>query len=249
MGANPERQGGMLLRNLDLLFTAPDLFLRAVGFFLATGGVALLVGITVHEFSHAWLADRMGDATPRRLGRLTLNPLAHLDPLGTLMLVLVGFGWGRPVPVNPWNLGRDPLKGHALIALAGPASNLLTALLLGLVVRAGAVPWRSPFFLFRSPFASPEEYLAVLVGFLVFYSLVLAVFNLIPLFPLDGSRVLMGLLPRDLALSYAQLERMGPGLLFLLIALDWFTGLNLLERLLFGAGDLLTRLLVGRPLL
>ena len=239
----------MLLRYLDLLFADPERFLQAVALFLATGGVALLVGITVHEFSHAWVADRMGDPTARRQGRLTLNPLAHLDPLGTLMLVLVGFGWGRPVPVNPWNLGRDPLKGHALVALAGPASNLLTAFLVGLAVRADLVPWRSPFFLLRSPFASPEEYLAVLAGFLVLYSLVLAVFNLVPLFPLDGSRVLLGLLPRDLALSYARWEAMGPGLLLLLIFLDWFAGLNLLGRFLFGASDLLARLLVGRPLL
>ena len=106
---------------------------------------ALLLGFTFHEFSHALAATRLGDPTPRYRGRLTLNPLAHLDPAGTVLLFLVGFGWGKPVPVNPNLMRGDPKTNMALTAAAGPISNLVVAGLAGLAIKLDFVPWRSPF--------------------------------------------------------------------------------------------------------
>src|SRR3989338_9909918 len=102
-------------------------------------GVSLVIVVTVHEFSHAFVAEKLGDGTPRVLGRVTLNHLAHLDPLGTLMIVLTRFGWGKPVPINPFNF-ENPLRDSALVSLAGPASNLIFALLLALPLRTGLIP-------------------------------------------------------------------------------------------------------------
>lgn len=135
---------------------------------------ALIAAITIHEFSHAFLADRLGDPTPRLQGRLTLNPLAHLDILGTLMLFLVHFGWGKPVQFDPYNL-RHPQRDAALISIAGPASNMLLATAVALLIRI------FPEFTF---YAIPFIQLNV----------ILAIFNLIPIHPLDGGKVLIGLL-------------------------------------------------------
>lgn len=238
----------MLLRLFGLLFTDPSAFLRLLVLFLLTGGVALVVGITVHEFSHALVATRLGDETARRRGRLTLNPLAHLDPVGTLMLVVVGFGWGRPVPINPWAFGRNALRYSALVALAGPLSNLLTALVASLPVRAGLLEWRSPLSVRAFLFHNGADYLATLIGFVVLYNLVLAIFNLIPLAPLDGSRVLQGFVPREMGYALARLERWGPGILMAVIFLDIFTGLNLLGRALWPAVNALSEALTGRAI-
>ncbi|MBI4067120.1 site-2 protease family protein [Candidatus Gottesmanbacteria bacterium] len=167
---------------------------------------ALLVAITIHEFSHAYMADRLGDPTPKLMGRITFNPLAHLDVLGTLMLVLVGFGWGKPVQFDPFNL-RHPKKDSALISLAGPASNLILASILSLILRvASPIGLISPISLIES-ILEPFIYLNVL----------LAIFNLIPIHPLDGFKVVGGLLPKHYYDSWVQLERYG--LLFLIILL------------------------------
>ena len=148
--------------------------------------VALIISITVHEFSHALAADRLGDPTPRIQGRLTLNPLVHLDPLGTIMLILVRFGWGKPVQFDPFNLS-NPRRDAALISLAGPASNLLLAALSAVI---GGFALRNHLY--------PEitfEFFTSLIGL----NLVLAVFNLLPIHPLDGGKILVGILPRDTA--------------------------------------------------
>src|SRR3972149_371523 len=113
----------MLFSLMGLLFRDPYQFLVV----LATLVPALLVAVTIHEFSHALVANRLGDLTATNLGRLTLNPIKHLDPLGTIMLAVIGFGWGKPVPVNPSNLRVDPRQGMALVSLAGPVSNLMLA--------------------------------------------------------------------------------------------------------------------------
>src|SRR3989442_2025333 len=112
--------------------------------FVAAIATALIAGISFHEFSHAFVADKMGDHLPRRMGRVTLNPLAHLDPTGTLLMVLVGFGWGKPVPVNP-NATRNPKQALWMTALAGPFSNFVVAAVAGLAIRLDVVPWVSPF--------------------------------------------------------------------------------------------------------
>lgn len=133
--------------------------------------LALALAISVHEAAHAWASDRLGDATARHLGRLTLNPLAHLDPIGTIMLLVVGFGWGKPVPVDESRL-RSRLN-IIVVALAGPLSNLLTAIVLGIAYR----------------FVSAEALRATLAVF-IFFNLALMIFNLIPIPPLDGSKIL-----------------------------------------------------------
>ena len=172
---------------------------------------AILLAVTVHEFAHAWAADRLGDPTPRREGRLTLNPLAHLDPVGGLMLLLFGFGWARPVPVNPWFF-RDARKGMLLVALAGPLANVVLAwmakVLLELLLHSGQL---SPWAVLMSPVG---RFLRLAQNL----NLWLAAFNLIPVPPLDGSRVLAGLLGPAQAAALARLEAYGPLFLVLLIA-------------------------------
>ncbi|MFH1601552.1 MAG: site-2 protease family protein [Candidatus Shapirobacteria bacterium] len=149
---------------------------------------ALLIALSIHEYAHAKMADRLGDPTPRLSGRLTLNPFAHLDPLGTLALLLFHFGWGKPVPIDPYNL-KNPRKDEALIALSGPASNIIMVLFLALISR-----------LFS--FMPYELYLFIVT--LAIMNLGLGIFNLLPIGPLDGSKIFLGLLPADLADEWRQ---------------------------------------------
>jgi Zn-dependent protease len=170
---------------------------------------ALLAGLTIHEASHAFIADRLGDPTARSLGRITLNPIAHLDPAGTLMMIFasifgIGIGWGKPVPVNPSNLRPDPKTGYALVAAAGPVSNLLLAALLALVLQLGL---------------GLPAILENVLFYTIFVSVSLAIFNLIPLPPLDGFSVLLGILPNTAARPLSRLYQWGPGLLLLLVFL------------------------------
>jgi len=162
---------------------------------------SLLVAVTIHEFCHALSADKLGDPTPRAYGRLTINPLAHLDPLGTIMIFIAHFGWGKPVPIDPYNF-RHPRRDEIIVSLAGPLSNFILALIF-------------------SRFQSPLAYI------LTYTNLYLGIFNLIPLPPLDGSKVLLNLLPVDQAVKIeAAFERYG----FIMIALLIVSGL--LPRLL-----------------
>ncbi len=231
----------MLLWNLHLLFRNPLLFLLLV----VLVSMALLIALTFHEFSHALVADQLGDYTPRRMGRLSLNPLAHLDPLGTLMLFLVGFGWGKPVPVNPLLLRRDPRSGMALVASAGPLANLSLAGLFSVPVRLELLPWHSPLAIPLHPDAG--AILVALVGYIILFNLILTIFNLIPVAPLDGFRVLLGLLPRDLAYSFERTERYGPMILLFLIFFGYFTGF-LWDFLEYGV-NLLAFVFTGRAIL
>ena len=232
----------MLLGLLDLL-RDPKLFL----FQLGAISISLLVAITFHEFSHALMADRLGDTTAKRLGRLSLNPLVHLDPVGTLMLFLVGFGWGKPVPVNPYWLRRGERAGMALVALAGPLSNLVVAGVLALPIRMGMLKWHSPR-LYGTPFMQwePTFILADLLGWIIFYNILLAVFNLVPLPPLDGFQVARGILPRGLSHSFSKIEQYGPMILILVIAFSYFTHFDILWRFLTPVMDFFSTLLVGR---
>lgn len=152
--------------------------------------LALIIAITVHEFAHALVADKLGDPTARSQNRLTLNPLSHLDPLGTVALLFMGFGWGRPVPFDPYNL-RNPRRDSALISLAGPTSNLLLAILLSLILK----------------FIPLFPLLASLFSFLIALNIMLAIFNLVPVYPLDGEKILTGLLPASTAVEYSRVMR------------------------------------------
>lgn len=176
---------------IQLLFSDP------ISFAIIASG--LITSITIHEFSHAWMADHLGDPTPRYQGRVSLDPRAHLDPLGTLAILLVNFGWGKPVMFDPYNL-KDPVKDSALIALAGPVSNILLATLLSLLVKF-----------------TPLGAFAVIIEAVIFINVMLAIFNLIPIHPLDGSKILLPLLPRVTAIEYEEfMHRYGT---FLLIAM------------------------------
>jgi Zn-dependent protease len=230
----------------DLLQTNPRAFLVLVGAVVT----ALLVGITVHEFSHALAATRLGDPTPRYRGRLSLNPLAHLDPVGTMLLFIAGFGWGKPVEVNPRLMRGDPKTNMALTAAAGPLSNLVVAALAGLAIKLDIVPWRSPFNVPNLTYWSADDYLGLYLSSIVLFGIILAVFNLTPLWPLDGFSVAVGILPRDLSRELERLRLWGPGLLLLfLFGIPIFTGWNpffdLLRPVVNGVASLLTG--VGDP--
>jgi len=234
----------MILRLLDILARDPWAFLQLLPVLLVTVVLALLVAITVHEFSHALAAHYLGDDTARRRGRLSLNPLVHLDPLGTLMLFLVGIGWGKPVPVNPYLL-RGGRSGMAQVALAGPAANVVTAALFALPIKAGLLAWHSP--LRYPPLGQMQAswVAADILGYIIFFNILLAIFNLIPIFPLDGFNIAAGLLPAGVNLS--RLAAIGPAVLLVIIVSDVFLGTGLLWGLLRPAANFMGQLVVGQP--
>ena len=166
-------------------------------------GVALVVAATIHEFAHAYVADRLGDPTPRAQGRLTLNPLAHLDPLGSILILLAGFGWAKPVQINPMHF-RDWRRDTIIVAAAGPLANITLLFALGVPYKLGLLDFGG----------STADRLLVTV---IQINAMLAVFNLIPVPPLDGSKILMGLLPPAQAVSYARLQPYGVFILLLLV--------------------------------
>ena len=188
--------------------------------------IAIILGITVHEFMHAYAAHRLGDDTARLLGRLSLNPMAHLDPFGTLLIVLAGFGYGKPVPFNESRL-RSSL-GVAMVALAGPVANVALAALC-------AVPLR-----FDSAGALGDVYPRILEA-IVLWNCVLAIFNLVPIPPLDGSNVVYGLLPPRQQWSWRTFQQYGPFLLLFVLLL----APQILSALVFTPALALARFLVG----
>ena len=211
----------MLLWNLRLLFESPFSFIAV----LIMVGVSLLLAISFHEASHAFMARMLGDRTGERMGRLTLNPFAHLDPLGTIMLFLVGFGWGKPVPVNPYLLRIDPKMGMGIVAFAGPAANLFLAFLFSLPIRFGFLPWHPPTRFIPHLGEGALGLAADLLGCIILYNILLASFNLIPIPPLDGFKILQGISPRPLSNFLVAMERMGPFILLIFLVLSYITGL------------------------
>ncbi|HEY5790541.1 MAG TPA: site-2 protease family protein [Gammaproteobacteria bacterium] len=204
---------------------------------VAVWALPVLFAITVHEVAHGWVARRLGDPTAYMLGRLTLNPLKHIDPVGTVLvplaLTLIGgfiFGWAKPVPVT-WENLRHPKRDMALVAAAGPLANLVMALLWGLAMKVGVVLADSV-----PAIALPLLYMG---GAGISINLVLMVLNLLPLLPLDGGRVVAGLLPGRLSWQYSRLEPYGLFILLGLLFLGWLgyllqPPLALLQSLLFN---------------
>lgn len=178
----------------------------------------LILAISLHEMAHAWMALRCGDDTAAREGRLTLNPAVHFDPVGILFILFATFGWGRPVPVNPYNL-RDIRRDSMLISIAGPVSNILQAIAFALLFRL----------LFLQPVhqligTSVAETCLLIFVWGVRINLALAFFNMIPLFPLDGEKVFMGLVSHEYALKMEEFRRYGIMVLFLLLMSGAFLG-------------------------
>ncbi|MFA5389370.1 MAG: site-2 protease family protein [Candidatus Omnitrophota bacterium] len=172
--------------------------------------------VIIHEYSHGWVAWKLGDSTAKFMGRLTLNPLAHVDPIGTILLPLiliathspVLFGWAKPVPVDFFNL-RDPKRGMVLVGLAGPAANIIFAVALALLLKI--------------PLLAVNYFAASIIIAGIMANLVLAVFNLLPIPPLDGSRVVSGLLPYNLSVEYAKIEPYGFIIIFALLWLGFIS--------------------------
>ncbi len=171
--------------------------------------VCVVLALTVHEFAHGYAADKLGDSTARDQGRLTLNPLAHIDPVGFLMMLLVGFGWAKPVPVNIYRM-KNPKKGLAITSLAGPAINLCLALVCGIAVGALDRFGYNPLMLFweigLSDSVSPLAVLSYTLYIMMLLNVGLALFNLIPLPPLDGSNILVSFLKGNAAAKYMQVR-------------------------------------------
>ncbi len=217
----------------SLLFDPLRLVVMAIG---------LLLAIDIHECAHAWAANELGDPTARYRGRLSLNPLVHLDPMGTLMMLFsllggIGIGWGKPVPVNPWNL-RHGRVGQGLVALAGPASNLILAAVLALPLRFGWLEAR---------------FIVGIWGTLVAVNVSLALFNLLPIPPLDGASVLVGILSAirqpwayDWVRVLEGIQSQAPMIFILLIMADQALGGRILGTVLGGPYLFIIRAMLGR---
>ena len=185
---------------------------------------AIIIALTVHEFSHALAALYLGDSTAKDEGRLTLNPLAHVSWVGFAMLLLVGFGWGKPVPFNPYNL-KNQRFGPALVAVAGPISNLILAIIFGLLFKAVIV----------FQLVGPENLLVQFLNLMIVLNIVLLLFNLLPFPPLDGSKILFSFLYDQKYYGFKQLlETQGPFFLMLLLIFDNFLNINIFGSLFSG---------------
>lgn len=192
----------------------------------------LVATVTIHEFAHAYAADKLGDPTPSLAGRLTLNPMAHLDLMGSILFLLVGFGWGKPVPFDPYNL-KDPRRDSAIISFAGPLSNIVIALICSAII----------FLLNMSQMGSAGVLITSILSIAIQLNITLAVFNLLPFAPLDGFKIVGGLLSEDQARDWYGLERYG--VIFLIFAILPFVGnRSMIEIFILPVIQTLTRILI-----
>lgn len=190
---------------------------------LVVGLPGIVIAMVVHEFSHARVAYALGDYTPKLEGRLTLNPAAHVDPIGLVMLILVHFGWAKPVHINPMNFS-NPRRDDILVSLAGPASNLITAFV-ALIILVLLAKLAVPF----------SEGLLVVFNMIIIYNINFAIFNMLPIPPLDGSHILRNLLPYELARQYEMLERYSFIFLIIILATPILSYVFVpLQRFIFG---------------
>ena len=208
---------------------------------LITYAVIVLTAFPVHEFAHAWTANYFGDTTPRANGRLTLNPLAHLDPIGTLLMVLVGFGWAKPVPINPYVLNRRSRAATMLVSLAGPMANFFMAILASVPFRLGLVSGNDFRLLAGGILPSPSLFLYTFV----WINLLLMLFNLIPLFPLDGEKVLGYFLPPSGVRFLEEIRPYSPLILMGIFFVLPLVGINLIGTILQPVLNALAGILTG----
>lgn len=211
---------------------------------------AILFNLTIHEFSHGYIADRLGDPTARLNGRLTLNPLKHLDLIGTIAIFLFHFGWAKPVPLNPYNF-RSPKRDTMLASIAGPISNIACAMVSGFLLRFLPVGLlnNSSYIFFSGGRVMPvnlSEFIGVILFSLFFYGLVLAAFNLIPIPPLDGSKILYYILPSNLAYQYMKIERFGFFILIGIIFLGSLAGIPIIWGIIQPFISIFSYLFLGR---
>jgi len=237
-----------------LILIHSDLIDQDFGLFLvlvSTTVFALLVGIGFHEACHAYTANALGDKLPARQGRVTLNPMAHLDPAGSVLMMLVGFGWGKPVQFNPYGLNVSPKTASFLVAGAGPLSNFVMAGLLALPIQFGMVPYINPIadlpaFVWEIRVQEFEDYVGLFLTGAVNLNCILGVFNLIPIPPLDGYKVALFLLPADLAREFAKLDQYGFAILLVVIfAIPFVTGYSPLADILGPSVRWLVHLFTG----
>ena len=195
--------------------------------------IALIVAITVHEFNHAFVAHSLGDPTPKLMGRVTLNPISHLDPIGTLLLFIAGFGWGQPVLFHPLSLRINPALGSSLVSVAGPFANVLLAFALARVLEGTT---GLPTIVDRALETTLR------------YNLLLAAFNLVPVPPLDGFGFVLGLLPRPVAAGLAPLATYGPLILIALLFLPYLGGPDVIGAVMDPVLRVLASIVLLRPL-
>lgn len=211
----------LIVENISVYITEPAKLLILL---LSIPGI--LIAITFHEFAHAFVADKLGDDTPRRQGRLSLNPLAHLDIYGTFLMIVAGFGWGKPVQINPNNFRRTITikKGEALVSIAGPAMNLILAIVFsiiyGLIIKFGGLTFI---------LSSTGSIISEIIQYIIAMNVGLCVFNLLPLPPLDGSKILLAFLPTKAQTWFEEHEKM----LYIIFIVIWLTPIS---SLLIGPG-------------
>jgi Zn-dependent protease len=201
---------------------------------LLLGILAFAYTIIIHEVAHAWMADRLGDPTARLMGRLTLNPIPHIDLYGSVLLPLFLillrspflFGWAKPVPIDPYNL-KDPRKDSAAVALAGPAANILIATILAIAYKF-----------------TPSQWVSGLILETITFNVALAVFNLLPIHPLDGGKIIVGLLPHKEAIQFDRFMSQYGLLLLVFTIFPIFGGISLVSYILYPIISLVLHLLV-----
>jgi len=208
---------------------------------LVAYAIVLMTAFSVHEFAHAWTANYFGDDTPRLNGRLTLNPLAHLDPIGSIMLFIAGFGWAKPVPVSLYALERRSPAAPMWVALAGPLSNFLMAILAAIPFRLGLIKIHS----IANYSSNTAGFLAYVLFIFMSTNILLMIFNLLPIFPLDGEKVASYAFPPYMARMLDTIRPYGPWVLLIIILMGNFAGLNILGVILDPPRMALLRALLG----
>lgn len=197
--------------------------------------ISILIALSIHEWAHAWSAYKLGDPTAKYEGRMTINPLSHLDPLGTLMFIFVGFGWGKPVPVNP-RYFKNEKRDTAIVAAAGPASNLVLSIVafIGLAILSSNMPDQAAELIYGTTQNSVIGFVLEVLQASLFLNLALMAFNLLPIAPLDGSKILRMFIPYQHEDLYNEFMMRGPFVLLGILLLENFTNISILSSWVFG---------------